>query len=85
MCIRDSAGLFLSSAFFPRDLMHGWFKTAATLNPLSHIIEGLRTQIIVGVDLERWLMSMSIAMVVLIVGLLTAKAALEARIRAKHH
>jgi ABC-2 type transport system permease protein len=44
------AGLFLSSAFFPRNLMDGWFKTVATINPLSHVIENLRGQIIYGIN-----------------------------------
>ena len=43
--------MFLSSAFFPRTLMHGWFQDAAAINPLSHMIEGLRHQIITGFDI----------------------------------
>lgn len=75
------ASLFLSSAFFPRNLMTGWFHTAASLNPLSHVIEGLRAQVITGVDLPRWLVAMGIATAVLIVGLGLARIALEGRIR----
>lgn len=43
--------IFASSAFFPRQLMQGWFKTMATLNPVSWMIEGLRHQVLVGFDL----------------------------------
>lgn len=53
--------MFLSSGFFPRNLMHGWFKTAAGVNPLSHMIEGLRYQIIAGFDLSELLGSLVIA------------------------
>lgn len=73
--------LFLSSAFFPRDLMHGWFHAAATLNPLSHLIEGLRVQIISGVDLSSWAVSLAIAGGILVIGVAAGKAALDARLR----
>jgi ABC-2 type transport system permease protein len=40
--------LFFSSAFFPRETMSGWYKTVADANPISHIVEGMRFQIIEG-------------------------------------
>ncbi|HWC25780.1 MAG TPA: ABC transporter permease [Solirubrobacteraceae bacterium] len=43
--------LFLSSAFFPRDLIaHDWFATIATYNPVSYMVEGLRSLVITGWD-----------------------------------
>ena len=42
--------LFMSSAFFPTDLMHGWFQTVAEHNPLSWMINGARDLVIVGFD-----------------------------------
>lgn len=42
--------LFFSSAFFPRQTMTGWFRDVATGNPVSWFIEGMREQVIVGVD-----------------------------------
>lgn len=53
--------MFLSSGFFPRNLMHGWFKTAAGINPLSHMIEGLRYQIITTFDITELGGSLAIA------------------------
>ena len=39
--------LFLSSAVLPRDLIaQDWFRTVATINPVSYLIEGLRSLII---------------------------------------
>lgn len=38
--------LFISSAFFPRQLMHGWFQTVANINPLSWLVEALRRLVI---------------------------------------
>jgi ABC-2 type transport system permease protein len=40
--------LFFSSAFFPRQLMSGWFKTVAGINPMSSMIEAVRRLIIEG-------------------------------------
>jgi ABC-2 type transport system permease protein len=45
--------LFFSSMAMPRDLIQqGWFQTVATLNPLSYLIEGIRSLYIVGIDWE---------------------------------
>ncbi|MGH2943642.1 MAG: ABC transporter permease, partial [Solirubrobacteraceae bacterium] len=36
--------LFLSSAFFPRDLIEqDWFRIVATYNPVSYMVEGIRS------------------------------------------
>jgi ABC-2 type transport system permease protein len=40
--------LFLSSAFFPRLAMRGLFKQVAGLNPITHLVEAMRTLIING-------------------------------------
>lgn len=40
--------LFTSSAFFPRELMTGWYRTVATYNPLSWILESLRELLTAG-------------------------------------
>jgi ABC-2 type transport system permease protein len=43
--------LFLSSMNMPRDLIEiDWFRIAATINPVSYLIEGVRSLIIVGWD-----------------------------------
>lgn len=72
--------LLLSSAFFPRDLMSGWFKTVASLNPLSHLIEGVRALIIEGLDIAYWLKAEAIAAAIFALGIGTALLALRARL-----
>lgn len=79
------ASLFLSSAFFPRDLMSGWFRSIATVNPISHLIEGIRIQIISGVDLSAWASSLGIAVAILAVGVTVALRSLSGRLKAAHH
>ena len=45
--------LFLSSAFFPRNLIEqDWFRTIATYNPVSYMVEGIRSLVITGWDGE---------------------------------
>lgn len=78
------AMMFLSGAFFPRALMHGWFKAVATANPLSHMIEGLRQQVITGFDLTELWRALVIAAAVMAAGLALALAALRGRLKAVH-
>jgi ABC-2 type transport system permease protein len=42
--------MFFSSAFFPRETMGGWFRTFADANPISWLVEGMRAQVIEGLD-----------------------------------
>lgn len=72
--------LFLSSAFFPRNLMEGWFKSAATINPFSHLIEGARTLVITGIQWPDYLKALAIAAAILIFGVVAASLALRGRL-----
>lgn len=72
--------MFLSSAFFPRSLMNGWFKTAASINPLSHMIEGARSLVIRGWDTAQFLTGLSIAAAILILGITISLLALRGRL-----
>ena len=53
--------LFISSAFFPTELMRGWYKSVASRNPLSHLIDGLRHQVVIGFDLGEAAVAIGIA------------------------
>ncbi|MFP5362176.1 MAG: ABC transporter permease [Thermoleophilia bacterium] len=64
--------LFLSSAFFPRDLIEQeWFRTIATYNPVSYMVEGIRSLVITGWDGEALApaFGLSAAAIVLFLGL----------------
>lgn len=74
------AGLFMSSAFFPRTLMTGWFRTVADWNPLSHLIENTRAQIIFGVSWPDFLTAIGIAACIFVAGTIFANLALRARL-----
>lgn len=74
------ATLFLSSAFFPRTLMSGWFRTVADANPLTYLIEGARAQMITGVEFDDFARSVAIALSIFLAGVMLANLALRARL-----
>ena len=57
--------LFISSMNTPRDLIAvDWFRFAATLNPVSYLIECVRSLIITGWDTKALALGFGIAMVI---------------------
>jgi ABC-2 type transport system permease protein len=76
--------MFISSGFFPRTLMHGWFQDAAGINPLSHMIEGLREQVIFGFDLGQLGIALAIALAFFVLGLTLSLLALRRRLAVAH-
>ena len=56
--------LFLSSSSLPRNLIEqDWFRTIATYNPVSYLIEGIRSLIIFGWDGEALALGFGFAVV----------------------
>ena len=74
--------LFVSSAFFPRQLMHGWYKAVAGLNPLSWMVEALRRQVIVDFSIADAAEALAIAAAIGVLSLTLASAALRSRLAA---
>jgi ABC-2 type transport system permease protein len=72
---------FLSSILLPRDLIeHDWFRTVATYNPVSYLVEGLRSLIITGWDGEALAQGLGFAMALALTGMIGAQAALRTRL-----
>jgi ABC-2 type transport system permease protein len=73
--------LFLSSMNAPRNLMEiPWFKAVATLNPVSYLIEAVRSLIITGWDAQALALGFGFAFVIAIAGLALAASALTLRL-----
>ena len=73
--------LFLSSAALPRDLIaQDWFQTVATINPVSYLIEGLRSLIIIGWDAEALALGFGVALAIFVAGLTASTVALRERL-----
>ncbi len=73
--------LFLSSAFFPQELMIEPAKTIAAYNPLSFIVEGVREPIISGIDASDTLAAIAAIAGIAVVGLALSASALRHRLR----
>jgi ABC-2 type transport system permease protein len=72
--------LFISSINIPRDLMStDWFRWVATANPVSYLIEGMRSLIITGWDGQALGLAFGIGLAVVVVGFALAVAALPER------
>jgi ABC-2 type transport system permease protein len=70
--------LFLSSMSLPRDLIEtDWFRTIATYNPVSYMIEALRSLLITGWDGEALALGFGCAIAILIAGLGAASYSLR--------
>jgi ABC-2 type transport system permease protein len=73
--------LFLSSLYLPRNLIRAnWFHTIANINPVSYLLEGIRSVLITGWDGTALWRAFAIATVLAIVGLIAASVALRKRI-----
>ena len=66
--------LFISSAFFPTDLMHGVYQKVAEYNPLSWMINGARDLVIDGFSWAAAAQAIGIAAILLV---LTASMAVR--------
>ena len=74
-------GLFISSMNAPRNLMAvTWFRDIATGNPVSYLIEGVRSLIIQGWNGQALALAFGVSTVLLIVALAAASAALGKRL-----
>ncbi|MBW3652322.1 MAG: ABC transporter permease [Actinobacteria bacterium] len=73
--------LFLSSAFFPRELIEQeWFRVVATYNPVSYMVEGIRSLVITGWDGEALARAFAISAVATVVFLALSARALRTRL-----
>jgi ABC-2 type transport system permease protein len=73
--------LFLSSMNAPRNLIGvEWFRAVATVNPVSYLIECVRSLIITGWDGQALLLGFGAAVAIAIVSILLAAGALKERL-----
>ena len=73
--------LFISSMAMPRNLIEiDWFQTAATLNPVSYLIEAIRSLIIIGWDPEALALGFGVAILIAVVALSLASLSLRTRL-----
>lgn len=73
--------LFFSSAFFPRETMSGVYKTIAGLNPISHLVEGLRALSLEGFTASATARAILVPLAIAIVALFVANTQLHSRLK----
>jgi ABC-2 type transport system permease protein len=73
--------LFLSSMSLPRPLIEqDWFRTVATYNPVSYLIEGVRSFVITGWDATALERGFGVALVLCALGIVASAGALRTRL-----
>jgi ABC-2 type transport system permease protein len=72
--------LFLSSCFFPTELMTGWYQTVAELNPLTFMADGMRYQVLYGFDAGEAAVALGVAGALAVLGLWFAVTGVQRRI-----
>jgi ABC-2 type transport system permease protein len=73
--------LFISSMNMPRNLIEiDWFRTAATINPVSYLLEAVRSLIIESWDTETLLLGLAVAVALVAGSLAVASRALVFRL-----
>ena len=72
--------LFMSSMALPRDLIQtDWFQTVATYNPVSYMVEGIRSLLITGWDGEALALGFGFAVAILAIALAVATGSIKGR------
>jgi ABC-2 type transport system permease protein len=72
--------LFMSSMNAPRDLMEvDWFRAIATINPVSYLIEAVRSLIITGWNFRALSLGFVVALTLIVVSTVFASHALRVR------
>ena len=73
--------LIISSMNLPRNLIeHDWFRIAATVNPVSYLIEGIRSLVIDGWDAQALALGFAVSGALAVVALAAAAHALRGRL-----
>lgn len=72
--------LFLSSCFFPVELMSGVYKRIAELNPLTFMVDGMRYQVLYGFSWSEAAVSIGVAAILAVFSLWFAVTGIRKRI-----
>jgi ABC-2 type transport system permease protein len=73
--------LFLSSSSLPRNLIQAtWFRDIATYNPVSYLLEGLRSLVITGWNAQALELGFGFALAILVIGIALSRRAMGSRL-----
>jgi ABC-2 type transport system permease protein len=74
--------LFFSSAFFPRETMSGAYKRIADINPISYLVEGLRSLVLDGFSFSAVVRSLLVPALLCLAAILFALKELRRKLAA---
>jgi ABC-2 type transport system permease protein len=74
---------FLTASFVPLELLSGWLKVAATLNPITYVLEAMRSLLLVGWDTSALMQGVAACLILGIAMYALAVYALRVRTRRK--
>jgi ABC-2 type transport system permease protein len=73
--------IFMSSINLPRNLIEqDWFRFIATINPISYLVEGIRSLVITGWDAQALLLGFGFAVAIMILSIGGAAASMRTRV-----
>ena len=73
--------IFMSSINLPRDLIEqDWFRYIATVNPISYLVEGIRSLVITGWDAQALLLGFGCAFAIIALSVTGASVILRTRV-----
>jgi ABC-2 type transport system permease protein len=73
--------IFLSSSSLPRNLIKTpWFRDVATYNPVSYLLEALRSLVITGWDARALALGFGFTLALLVIALALSQAAVRSRL-----
>jgi ABC-2 type transport system permease protein len=73
--------LFLSSSSLPRNLIKAsWFRDVATYNPVSYLLEAIRSLVITGWDMQALALGFGFAIALLVIALGVSRSAMTTRL-----
>jgi ABC-2 type transport system permease protein len=76
--------LFLSSSSLPRDLIKAtWFRDIATYNPVSYMLEGLRSLVIKGWDGQALALGFGFTVALLVISIALSDRSMRTRLARK--
>lgn len=74
---------FLTATFVPIELLGGWLKVAATINPITYVLDAMRSVLLTGWDADVLLTGLQACAVMGIIPFIFALTSLQARTRRK--
>jgi ABC-2 type transport system permease protein len=73
--------IFMSSINLPRNLIEqDWFRFIATINPISYLVEGIRSLVITGWDAQALLLGFGCAAAIVVLAIAGAAASMRTRV-----